>query len=326
MLQTYKGMAFKPYPPFPGTAVCLAGLEAREFMDVFIEMDIKSVLASFFYLRRKFKRTKEYIKQLKEEYQNFNYIFMDSGGFTLQQEKRRGKLKISLSDYIKQYKDFALEMQEHITVFGAIDSITDDYRLDDYINHLYDFKESGIHIAPTIWTNTPWKIISDYKLVEEFDIVGLSGARLGFKKTLNQFSKLKKSGVKIHGYAATREEHFSKLKFFSVDSISWLSAQRHALTFEFVNGKVRTKSPYTKMETRRHLLGQYANDYNIDVQAVIMENQLRKGNRSVSQEIYDEVNKLNLIAWSKLAEHQMKNSHRAYWHDSEINKEYSYID
>ena len=315
MLQTYKG-----------TSLCLAGLEAREFANTFIDMNVQSVLASFFYLRRKFKRTKEYIREVKDQYQNFSYIFMDSGGYSLQQERRRGKLKISLKDYIKYYKDFALEMQEHVTVFGAVDSIEKGYDYEDYIEHLYDFKNSGIHIAPTVWIDTKWNLVKKYKLTEEFDLIGLSGARFGFNKLMNQYMKLKRAGVKIHGYAATMEEHYTKLKFFSVDSISWLSAQRHGLTFEYRNGKIRTKSPYMKNETRRHLTGLYADEYNIDKIAVIQENELRKRNQSVSQDIYDEINKLNLVAWVKLADQLRHSGFRSYWHDSIINNDYDYID
>ena len=328
MLQTYKGMAFKAYPDYAGTSLCLAGLEAREFANVFIEMNVKSVLASFFYLRRKFKRTKDYIKELKEQYENFDYIFMDSGGFSLNDQKIRGKMKMSLKDYIKYYKDFALEMQEHVTVFGAIDCIDDKYTYEDYAEHLYDFKNAGIHIAPTIFINTDWKFIKKYKITENFDIVGLSGARFSFQKLLMQYIKLRRTGVKIHGFAATKVEHFTKIKFFSVDSISWLSAQRHGLTFEFRNGKMRTHSPYMKNEYRRYLSGIYGNEYNIDRNAIMQESELRKRKQSVSQDIYDEGNKLNLVAWVKLAEQERHNSFRAYWNDEDNvkNLEYDFID
>jgi hypothetical protein len=322
-LQTFNGMVFKPYPECDGTLVCLAGSEAREFMDVFIEMNVRSVLLSFFYLRRKFKRNKELIERLKDEFSNFDYIFCDSGGFTLQQEKRRGKLKVQLQDYIKQYRDFALEMQEHITVFGAIDSIEEGYDFNDYIDHVYDFKDNGIHIAPTVWIDTPWDIVEKTGFLEEFDIVGLSGAKRDRKKAIKQYSALKKSGVKVHGYAATSQEHFQYFKFFSVDSISWLTAQRFGLTFDFRGGKMRTISPYMKMETRRHLLGRYGEYYDIDTKSVLLENQLKKAKQSVSQDIYDEVNKLNLVAWIKLAEQERFNKHRAYWHNSKL--EYDFI-
>lgn len=317
-------MAFKPYPKSLGTIVCLAGSEAREFMDVFIEMNVRSILASFFYLRRKFKRNKDLISRLKDEFSNFDYVFMDSGGFTLQQEKRRGKLKVSLQDYIKEYRDFALEMQEYITVFGAIDSIEEGYDFNDYAEHLYDFKDHGIHIAPTVWIDTPWKLVKDLEIDTNFDIVGLSGVKFNRAKGLKQFYNLKKAGLKVHGYAATSQEHFRIYKFFSTDSISWLTAQRYALTFEFRGGKMRTHSPYNKMETRRHLMGMYGKDYDIDSLSVLQENELRKTKQSVPQEIYDEVNKLNLIAWIKLAEQEYMNPVSSYWKNE--SSKYNFIE
>lgn len=173
ILQTFNGMGFRPYPEdIVGTHVCLAGSEAKEYINMFIDMGVKSILGSFFYLRRKFKRNKDLIKRLKDEYSSFSYIFMDSGGYTLQQESRRGKLKVSLKDYMKEYLDFAMEMQGHVTVFGAIDSLEDKYDFEDYAEHIYNFKDHGIHIAPTVFIDTDWNLVKKYKFTDNFDIVG----------------------------------------------------------------------------------------------------------------------------------------------------------
>ena len=219
-LQTINGMGFRPYPTdSPGTLICLAGSEAKEYINMFIDMRVQSILGSFFYLRRKFKRNKDLIKRLKDEYSCFDYIFMDSGGYTLQQESRRGKLKVSLKDYIKEYRDFAMEMQGHVTVFGAIDSLEDKYDFEDYMEHVYDFRDNGIHIAPTVFINTDWKLVKKYKLTGNFDIMGLSGARFSRAMAINQFNRLKKDGVKVHGYAATSQEHFQFFNKFLIKII-----------------------------------------------------------------------------------------------------------
>lgn len=315
ILQTFNGMGFRPYPKDTlGTLVCLAGSEAKEYINMFIDMKVPYILGSFFYLRRKFKRNKNLISRLKEEYANFDYIFMDSGGYTLQQEKRRGKLKVSLSDYMKEYRDFAMEMQGHVTVFGAIDSLEDKYDFEDYMEHVYDFKDNGIHIAPTVFVDTDWKLVGKYRLSDNFDIIALSGARFSRAKAINQFARLKKSGVKVHGYAATGQDHFQYFhRFYSVDSISWLMAQRYGLSFNFSGGKLRTISPYAKMENRRNVYAKYGKDFSIDFNAVQEENILRKTKQSVSQQTYDEVNKLNVIPWIKLAEQEAANPVGSYW-------------
>ena len=67
------------------------------------------------------------------------------------------------------------------------------------------------------------------------------------------------------------------------------------------------------MENRRNVYAKYGREYAVDFNSVQLENILRKTKQSVSQDIYDEVNKLNVIPWIKLAEQESANPVNSYW-------------
>ncbi len=66
-----------------------------------------------------------------------------------------------------------------------------------------------------------------------------------FQRYLPEF---KKHGVKIHGWAQTKEKHINQFPYFSVDSTTWLMGAQYGCTYEFKPGwtKIKTFTPDSK--------------------------------------------------------------------------------
>jgi hypothetical protein len=313
-MQFFNGMRFKPYPAPGGTIVTLAGGEAIEFADTMVSFGMKSILSSYFYLRRKFRRDEDTISRLIETFSKFDYVFMDSGGYTLQQARRRGEMKISMEEYLEDYYSFAERLQGHVTVFGALDALDEKYSVHKMYKAAWEAKSRGIHIAPTVFCKLDTSVLKDYAILENFDIIGLSGAGKDRRSGIKTFAKLKEASVKVHGYAMTSQEHFRLYKFYSVDSITWLSAQRFGQSYDFRGGKLRTYSPNKKDIVRNYLKPQ-ALKHGVDIEALDRDKRYAHPSRVVDSETNLAVNQTALISWKKLYDQERRNKFGAYWNN-----------
>lgn len=314
--QVFGPMQFRPYPTPPtGTFVCLAGAEDAHFRSLLLQMKSKCCLLSFYHLRRQLSRGKDSLQRLKDELLQFDYVYMDSGGYTLQQIVKRGKLAgENLKSYINDYYDMAEELRDYVHVFGAVDCIAPEqgFSYDDMDKYVYQAYERGIHIAPTVFAGERRQDVIDSGYLHKFDIVGIGSSTKTNLHLKSMVSMLKKTGIKIHGYAMTKQDEFRYYPFFSVDSLTWFGGQKFGSTYVFKNGRMRTYGLQYKERIRREL-HHVIKEHGINEELIAKDKFIPGKPISLNQEIYDEIHKLNLVAWVDLAAFYRKSLRRAYW-------------
>jgi hypothetical protein len=151
--QVFNGMEFRPYPDV-GQVVLLAGAEGSYFRKLMISMGVKGCLLSYFYLRQKLKQGQENMVDVLEDLKAFDFVFLDSGGFTLQQAVKQSKLDVTLAAYTEEYYGFCREYRRHFTVLGAVDAHSDDFSYSDMVSWFLRAPEYKIHVAPTLLATT----------------------------------------------------------------------------------------------------------------------------------------------------------------------------
>jgi hypothetical protein len=297
-------MEFKPYPSV-GQVVLLAGAEGAYFRKLMISMGVKGCLLSYYYLRTKLRQGQENMSDVLADLEHFDFVFLDSGGYTLQLAVQQNKLNVSLKDYVKEFYAFAHEYRRYFTVFGAVDAHVEgtDFDFDTMVSTYFEAIDNKIHVAPTVTPELSLQKWIHLNVYKSFDYVAYNRAFQSnkFKGEMRQHLMVAhKNKVRTHGYAMTKQEDFRGFNFSSVDSLTWLGGQKYGTTYVFRAGKMRTFGLDYKSRVRRRLVN-VCRKYDIDFKAVMNDE-------------YKEVNKLNLIAWMELDEHQrIVGKRRAYW-------------
>lgn len=309
-------MQFRPYPQGVGTYVIFAGAESNHFRRFLTSNGAKGILFSFYYLRKWLRTGEVTMDDLKTDAMKAEFLFIDSGGFTLQLAVKKGQLDVDIPTYIREYYDFAEQMLGYAQVFGAVDCVSDSYTWSDMIAANYAGYDRGIHIAPTVFGDETIHEIQDTGYLSNFDMIALSAPKKKQRQAMSLFQKLRGAGMKIHGYAKTSQEEFRGFDFFSVDSSTWLGGQKYGTTYIWRGGKMRTYGYEYKKRIRPTLKQQcLENDINFDK---IMTDEFigaksAKRAESLSQDVLDEINKMNLLAWKSLVDYNLSIVNRAYW-------------
>lgn len=314
LLEKVKGRMYCKPIPRGGQEVILAGAESPTFRKLFKAAGVKSVLLSYFYLRKMLNKGTESIENLKADLQDFDLVYIDSGGYTLQIHVKNKKLDTDLLGYIEDYYQFAETMKGYVTVFGAVDSIDKEQKFThkEMYEKCYEAKDRGIHIAPTIFPSWGWEFAKYYELDEEFLYLGISGAgKKHISKGAGLITQLTRTNL-MHGYAMTSPDEFRTFPFRSVDSLTWLGGQKYGSTYVFTNGRIKTYNLAQKKAIRKSLWA-LCEKHGIDFALIEREEVEYRKHKKVSTEVYMEINKLNLIAWTQFADYQRQSRHRAYW-------------
>lgn len=319
ILQKFGPMTFRPYPKGVGTFVLLAGAELNHFRRFLIANKVKGILFSFYYIRKWLKKGACSIDDLKADAMRADYCFIDSGGFTLQKAVTSGKLDIDIHSYIREYYEFAEEMKPYVQVFGAVDSVSNSggFTMEDMDRAVYEARSRGIHIAPTIFGEEDAESLRKSGYMSAFDMVALSSKKKNMRaKAQGLFGQLRRFGMKVHGYAMTSQEEFRAFDFFSVDSSTWLGGQKYGTTYVWRGGKMRTYGFQYKARIRPTLYA-LCKEHGVDFEKVKEDTYVGKDgakrDQSMSQDILDEINKMNLIAWKQLVDYYLNITNRAYW-------------
>ena len=147
------------------------------------------------------------------------FFLLDSGAFSM----LYGNAKVEVDEYVDKYIDFI--NRHDVTNFMELD--------------LYDIigTEKTEQIRLKIENKTGKRVIPvlqksqglDYymKLVKEYDYVAIGGIAVKKINYVKIFSKLlniaKQNNCKVHGLGYMAMKGLPKLKFYSVDSTTWLS-------------------------------------------------------------------------------------------------------
>lgn len=321
-LQTFGPMQFRPYVRGVGTYVLFAGAESNHFRRFLLDNGATGLLYSFYYLRKAIRAGDVFMDDLKADSLRADYVYVDSGGFTLQRAVASGKLDVDLDSYIRDYYEFAEEMRPYVQVWGAVDCLTPhhktsgtQFKWEHMDRAVYEARARGIHIAPTIFGHEDLDSLRKSDYLQNFDIVGLSGTKKSRAKSRSLFMQLQRAGMRVHGYAMTSQEEFRAYDFFSVDSSTWLGGQKYGSTYVFRGGKVRTYGLQYKTRVRPTLY-QLCQDHGIDYEKVMTDTYtggVNERTQSLPQGVLDEINKMNLVAWKAAVQHHLSITNRAYW-------------
>lgn len=184
----------------------------------------------------------------------FRHFLLDSGAFTFMHSKKQ--LNVDWFEYAERYATFVRDNQ--IERYFELDL--------DRIIGLEKTNQLRAHIERIVgWPSIPvWHETRDKtyfidEMCKKYPYIAIGGIA---KISVNRKAKLQmfpwfihqahKHGAMIHGLGYTHTENFSKYRFDSVDSTTWLSGcmygevhhfeNGHIVKWKSVNGGVKTRS------------------------------------------------------------------------------------
>ena len=160
-----------------------------------------------------------------EGYERFDNILMDSGGYTA----RMKGIEVDVESYAHFLNLNDIKLAFNLDV---LDEKTSDY------NQKFLEEETNAYIVPVYhysdYNSKKHRHLID-KMIEKYPYIslgGIAGEHLGSKKEVfydYAFKKIAREWdkCKVHGLGITSKRVLMRYPFYSVDSISWLSFQKH---------------------------------------------------------------------------------------------------
>lgn len=166
--------------------------------------------------------------------QGFSRFLVDSGGYTIRKTGQTIDVK-RYADYLARYDvDFAFNLD----TLDFDESMENQRRLEElaprtYIIPVYHYADW----AGTKWRDTLERLSGEYPFIS---IAGLGAASVPLRRKFYEhcFSVVRNK-VRVHGLGATRSEDMLDFPFYSVDSTSYVYAQKAGTWFVFENGGVK---------------------------------------------------------------------------------------
>lgn len=313
----------------------LAGMEDKNSMAMAQRFGVKDILISAMYMH---KKGSAYIDEVLS---NFDFVFLDSGAFTINQkwsELRHVEFEKTFgADWQKVYNDHNRYMQWRNTpraneLWQQIEDMTakweeqylamlrsDERFMNRDVVHCVEldvgsidkrtarrkrFESEGFSVVPVLKPDDS----DDYveQIIKEYDYIGFGGiATQAGKMQAKDFQKrmalCRKYMTRVHGFGMTRQEPMRRQPFYSVDSTSWLSGARYGTTYEFRSGKLKV----TQDKKKRKMFKRACEQYGIDYESLCSD----KGTT---------INEWNMLQWHMYAEwlttSNMKKA-QEFWHD-----------
>lgn len=273
------------------TRVFLSGGEVPRFYKCMTEMKCKSVLMTYWTLRK----NPDYIKQCKKKFPDID-IMVDSGAFHFFNKKVQ---PISFyENYCKRYVKFLKKYSEYIFCAAELD-------IDTLIGRTLPqkwregvFNDLNKKYMPIIYVWHDGDPVDRFKeYCQAFDFVGISSDFKGNYATLTSIARQYLAKVHVFGY--TRSTEIQDYDFYSVDSTTWLLGSKYGETDVF-NGKTISRYDNSKKAMRQR----YRNKF----QAAGLDW------NKISQEEYYEVIKMNMLAFIEMEEYLGRaNRNKSYW-------------
>jgi len=293
------------------TRIYLAGAEASTLSDLLEASEVKHILYSFFWISKK-KQGRQFAERVQRGIDAGRKYLLDSGAFTYQTQAVAGEF-MPLDRYLDQYLRYIEKYGHLFEACAELDiegAEIPDFGMVDYEEHVIPWREQMVKANPKAKIMPIWHV--ETRTTEDWDAccrdpryqyLGIGGqAQLRDDEMVGTFSKLlskaHRAGKIVHGYAATKvKTQLKQLKFDSVDSSSWLSAQRFGTTYIFKNGQFIVLDKNQKALRRRHR--RHFKKMGIDSKAL-------EADKS------SELRKAAVIAWRDLGAHLMKQRKRLH--------------
>lgn len=232
----------------------LAGGEA--WWDTFRKYGIRYILFSYHYLRtqRDFRQMTAWMRECKEKgHPHGPYFFMlDSGAFTFQINKRPEELQEPLDAYADEFINFLAndECTDLFDVVAELDVYADKpgvegwERVHEWRDRLYE--TVGDRLMPVlhdVHEESYWQELLNLGLpyVGISSNIGTSGSVGTVSRMQRLTAQAHRKGVKVHAFGMTRLQ--TDMKYLrnldTVDSTTWLRADKYGGTFIFHRGYLR---------------------------------------------------------------------------------------
>jgi len=210
--------------------IFFAGAESNEHRKSLLEIGVKNILLTFYYLKDKNdEKIKEMFDELKKE--NIN-IFLDSGAFSFMYSSSEKPSFEVLEDYVKEYILFLKKYKDYLEIYVELD-VDKVIGLENTLKLRQNMIDEGlnpvlVHHFETR-TDEMWEeACKNNKIVAMGSIA--QGEQLNIGKIASLLNIANKYKTKVHGFGFTRLDLLNKLKFYSVDSTSWLGGNKFGQT------------------------------------------------------------------------------------------------
>jgi hypothetical protein len=284
-----------------GVKVCLAGGEGKSFRDGLYRVGVRHLLASYLYMRNWLK--KHSVEEIEKDLGRFDYLILDSGGFTLLKERKKNPdfgVKMDVREYAEEYYT-ELKRIGHLFSMCAEVDLPSEVGVDYGEAMKRELISGGVPIVP-VMQGQPIEYFKKLKWFDNFPYIAIGSAVIGkgdYKGWLRDVFKIgKENGNIFHGFGATAEDVLFKGQFYSVDSTTWIDGGKYGTTMIYENGRIR----YYDMESKS-IRKKYKRMFeeNGIVFADIMKDKAF------------EVNMMNAVAWRQLGEGLKYDVRNSYW-------------
>jgi len=214
----------------PNSLNFFSGIESENHFSAAMRGGARHMLTSYLYLR---KKGTDMVKTRKSQYPDLHF-FIDSGAHSFQMGVGDSQYaKWSLSDfetYVKEYADWIRANRDYIFCAAELDieSRVGLAKVKEWQEkYFYPLEQEGIPIC-YVWHSERgfdgWE-----EMCQKHSYVGLPG-ELSKEKDFNKYMAVaKRYTCKVHGFAATKQTDFRDWPWFSVDSITWKSAEMYGV-------------------------------------------------------------------------------------------------
>lgn len=283
-----------------------AGAEAEKNRNFMRDIGIKKILVSYFYV-------KERKVNLQSLFDNFEYVVIDSGAFTMLQTFQDVNLSvIKHEEYLNGYLEL---LHNNIGKFFwaanyDIDLIVGSKKVYEWNKKFEVLEKLGQTICYIAHDySVPYKNLYNY--ANSYKYIGIAGDEKLSKnstKYLEQvYTLARRNKIKVHGFAMTNLVSQDKFPSFSVDSTTYLGSARYGSTYVW-NGAFFETWDYHHKHQRKQL-GTWCQKWNLDLQKLLDDD-------------IDELTKFSMNAWLYNEAHfNRKTIGKQWWLDSEERKE-----
>jgi hypothetical protein len=225
-----------------------AGGEA--WADLLLSMGVKNILFSYYYFRtalrgRDRSKAERLLLKLRAARKKGYSFMLDSGAFTYHEKMKsgHGHTLPPPRAFFEEYLQFCVEWADVFEIIAELDidgtimpngqEITRN-EIDEWTNEM--FVKVGWHVMPTYHPGRGTGWLQDW-------LLDTSGPYVGFGSDQTQganqiIAQAHRHGKWVHGFAQTRiNTDLKYTNFDSVDSTTWLRADKYGGTCIFRNGK-----------------------------------------------------------------------------------------
>jgi len=281
----------------------LAGAEA--WGSLLLELGVPYQLMSYFYFRTMRAGTKAHdlLAKMRRAHAAGYRFMLDSGAFTYNTKANMPGAKLpEPRGYFQEYKNF---IQDHGDLFEVIVELDIDNfgagtdravslsEVDDWTNELFSIREIGPKIMPVYHASRGPTWLRDWLLDTGSPYIGFGSSGGGGAAAF--VAQARRFGKAAHGFAQTRiKTELKYAEFYSVDSSTWLRADKFGGTCIFQEGRFTVLDHLHKAD--RRLYRRYFESWGLDW-------------AKIAKDDLHEMRKSTIIAWRELGKHLEKQAY-----------------